>query len=185
MLVTVTPSRKPARQLAGMAILNRCLAVAAVILAALVVFEIWSGLRSAATELPPGAAPALGDARPAPPLPARDQVIAAFAQRDIFALPLSPTGTVDKATLQAAPVEHARRSWKLIGISPVSEGVIEAIIADKTSGKMYFVRKGQNVTVTLPAEPGKAPPPGETVLVKDIRKDSVILLYKDDEFAVK
>jgi len=61
----------------------------------------------------------------------------------------------------------------MIGVSPLGDNEYEALVVDKATGRLHFVRKGQPVVIEETA-----------VDVADVRKDYVTLLYREEEIKV-
>lgn len=143
------PQKKGTAERPGaLVIINRCLALAIMVVLAFTAFEVFSR-----AGVPPVAV------APVPPrmekrierleTPDQESLVAKYLSRDIFRIP-AQVGRDDVPEENAGKV-YVQRNLKLIGISPYGEGELEAIVVDVYSvepgskGKMLFLREGQGL----------------------------------------
>jgi hypothetical protein len=169
----VSPIVKETGRRDGVRIANRSFSAVAVAIIALVGYELWGSTRPAPPEVA-GKVPFVDAVANVEPLPSVDTFRSQFASRSIWDLPLAqnptnaPVGAVN-------PVYAAIAELDMMGISPLGDSAYEALVVDKATGQMHFVRKGQQVPVLKT----------NRVDVADVRKDFVMLSYDGKEFRVK
>lgn len=157
---------------------NRMLMLAAALILILVGFQIWANV----SERPlPAAKP--GDALlPAEPtnlvLAATSEYVKLFEDRPWFP-PAGGGGVVVTSVIQTVDaLTLVRQSVRLVAVSDLGEGQMEAIVVDNTTGRMHFLRPGGRL---LAGEKGKEK---ELTLVR-AERDHAVLSDGKEEFVLK
>lgn len=166
------PLKKETTRRDGVRTVNRWLALAAVAIIALVAYELWANTKPGVAEA--AGVPYVDKAPTTEALPPLQEIQETFLKRGIFDLPVTPVGMTNAIAGAANPVLEALKGFDMIGLSPVGDNEYEALVVDRASSKLHFVRKGQQIPVQK-----------EKVEVADVRKDYVLFVYEEREIKVK
>jgi len=143
-----TSTRKQLPRKFGLMTVNRCLAVAVLIIICLAGFEVWSNARTIQV---PDAPPAIliPDADDSDfNIPSLEALLKSFEAKPILGNPddidkgEDPRDKTPRPKPPAGAIKYARENLDLIGMS---DG--EAIIVDKKADKMFFLRVGGEMEV--------------------------------------
>lgn len=143
--VPIVVAKKRKEDDASIRKVNRLLLIAAMLVLALIGFQIWANVREKSAPSPVPGDILLPDDVDMAELPPIDDIQQLFVDKPWFLDQTEPLPDPDKGSKVDDFEKFVRENIKLVGVSKVSDGKYESIIVDKKIDKMHFLQTGDRM----------------------------------------